>query len=112
MVLGCPPNIQLRDQGTAARYSNGDVNVRRSAGVGHWLYGAKTVLPVGSRLETTLALEIGIPFPETGSARRDKMVELGHVALRVRELERAIDFYERAVGLEIVGRIAPSAPVP
>jgi len=40
------------------------------------------------------------------------MVELGHVALRVRELERAIDFYERAVGLEIVGRIAPSAPVP
>ena len=33
------------------------------------------------------------------------MVELGHVALRVRELERAIDFYQQAVGLKIVGRI-------
>jgi len=33
------------------------------------------------------------------------MVELGHVALRVRELERAIDFYQRAVGLKIEGRI-------
>jgi catechol 2,3-dioxygenase len=32
------------------------------------------------------------------------MVELGHVALRVRELERAIDFYRRAVGLTLVGR--------
>jgi len=33
------------------------------------------------------------------------MVELGHVALRVSELERAIDFYQKAVGLKIVGRI-------
>lgn len=34
------------------------------------------------------------------------MVELGHVALRVRDLEGAIDFYGEAVGLKLVGRIA------
>ncbi len=33
------------------------------------------------------------------------MVELGHVALRVRDLERSIDFYKQAVGLDLVGRI-------
>lgn len=33
------------------------------------------------------------------------MVELGHVALRVRDLEQSIDFYKQAVGLKLVGRI-------
>ncbi len=33
------------------------------------------------------------------------MVELGHVALRVRDLDRAIDFYQGTVGLKLVGRI-------
>jgi hypothetical protein len=35
--------------------------VRRPAGVGYWLDGAKTVASIGCRLETTVALEIGIP---------------------------------------------------
>ena len=46
-----------------------------------------------------------LAFRGTESARRDKVVELGHLALRVRELERAIDYYQQAVGLKIVGRI-------
>ena len=33
------------------------------------------------------------------------MVKLGHVALRVRDLERAVEFYRSAVGLTLVGRI-------
>jgi len=33
------------------------------------------------------------------------MVELGHVALRVRDLEGAINFYQRVVGLKLVGRL-------
>ena len=33
------------------------------------------------------------------------MVELGHVALRVRVMERSIDFYKQAVVLKLVGRI-------
>ena len=34
------------------------------------------------------------------------MVELGHVALRVRDLERSVDFYTKVVGLKLVGRVA------
>ena len=33
------------------------------------------------------------------------MVELGHVALRVRNLERCVDFYRKVVGLNLLGRI-------
>ena len=33
------------------------------------------------------------------------MVKLGHIALRVRDLERAVEFYRSAVGLTLVGRI-------
>lgn len=34
------------------------------------------------------------------------MVELGHVALRVRDLDAAIAFYRDVVGLRLVGRLA------
>lgn len=34
------------------------------------------------------------------------MIELGHVAIRVRDLEQAIRFYRDAVGLREVGRLA------
>lgn len=34
------------------------------------------------------------------------MVELGDVALRVRDLERSVDFYTKVVRLKLTGRVA------
>ena len=33
------------------------------------------------------------------------MTELGHVALYVRDLQRSLDFYRDAVGLQVVGKL-------
>ena len=39
------------------------------------------------------------------------MVELGHVALRVRDLDQAIAFYRDLVGLSLVGGLAGAVPL-
>ena len=82
-----PFDVELSCQYAFAMRAYGDMNVRRTTGVGHWLDGPKIVLTFRIREKSTVALEVLVLI---GSVGRIPGVDLYSIIVHLPDFDEGI----------------------